>query len=321
MYRFVISLAGLLFLSSHLLSQPIQYHDDNIFILKADSSNTDRIKESKIKTADSTAILDNTIRNNDRLPKWHSMITNLPSDCYDWSKKYVNGNYALPIALISVSTALLIVTDDITYRESDKFYNRTQFNKNVSDFFTEFGDGRTQFILAGVFGLYGFVGSDNRALRTASQIVEAVLSDGFAVQVLKHITGRESPFVRSSPTGIWRFFPNQIQYHKHVPHYDAFPSGHISTSVATFVVIQENYPEQKWITPVSCALSGLICFGMVNKGIHWYSDYPLGIAMGYTFGKIVSGGIKASNDPEERGLSFTPSIDFDNINLKMTYNF
>ena len=27
---------------------------------------------------------------------------------------------------------------------------------------------------------------------------------------------------------------------------------------------------------------------MVNIGIHWYSDYPLGLALGYTFGMIAA---------------------------------
>jgi hypothetical protein len=27
---------------------------------------------------------------------------------------------------------------------------------------------------------------------------------------------------------------------------------------------------------------------MVNNGIHWYSDYPLAIVLGYTFGMIAS---------------------------------
>ena len=315
MHNFFNVMMILLMFVQCLFSQAKESQFNNFADNKRDSSKiTNRL------SAD-TSFADKSNSGISDMPKWHSMISNLPSDCYGWSKKYVSGNYILPITLLAASTAFLVVTDDISYRESDKFYNRTQFNKSLSDFFTEFGDGRTQFILAGGFGLYGFVGGNNRALRTGSQIVEAVLSAGFAVQILKHITGRESPFVRTSSTGIWRFFPNQIQYHKHVPHYDAFPSGHIATSVATFVVIQENYPEQKWITPVSCALSGLICFGMVNKGIHWYSDYPLGIAMGYTFGKMVSANLRPLESTENGGLSLLPIFGNDEANLRLSYSF
>jgi len=58
--------------------------------------------------------------------------------------------------------------------------------------------------------------------------------------------------------------------------------------MAAFIVISENYPEIKWLEPASFVLAGLIGFGMANKGIHWYSDYPLGISLGYVFGKIIA---------------------------------
>ena len=150
------------------------------------------------------------------------------------------------------------------------------------------GDGRSQFGLAVAFALFGFITKDDRALRTASEIVEAVFASGAVVQVLKHITGRESPFVSTKPGGAWRFFPNQIDYQKHVPAYDAFPSGHLTTSLAAFTVIAENYPEIKWIKPVCYTMEGLLAISMVNTGIHWYSDYPLAIFLGYEFGKIIS---------------------------------
>jgi membrane-associated phospholipid phosphatase len=90
------------------------------------------------------------------------------------------------------------------------------------------------------------------------------------------------------PGGVWDFFPNQIEYHKHVPSYDAYPSGHIATAMATVTVVAENYPEWKWVRPVGYVIVGLIGVSMANTGIHWYSDFPLGIALGYCFGMIVS---------------------------------
>jgi membrane-associated PAP2 superfamily phosphatase len=181
------------------------------------------------------------------------------------------------------------------------------------------GDGRTQFGMAGAFGLYGLVTSDERALRTGSQIVQAVLSSGTVVQVLKHITGRQSPYVSSERGGAWVFFPNQIDYHKRVPYYDAFPSGHIATSTATVVVIAENYPDSKWIRPVGFTIVGLIGIGMAGTGIHWYSDYPLGIALGYIFGLIAAHpeGIDIGKVTQEHGLqmSLVPTVDGSGIGI------
>ena len=46
----------------------------------------------------------------------------------------------------------------------------------VGNFFAGFGDGRTQFALAGAYAVYGVVFDDDRAFRTGSQIVARGLS-------------------------------------------------------------------------------------------------------------------------------------------------
>ncbi len=262
--------------------------------------------------------------NNEPMPKWYSMVTNLPSDMLTfYNQEFTTDNIPKYLG-IAVLTAGLIMTDEQTWRESERFYNRTPFNKSFSDFFTEMGDGRTQFGLAAVFGAYGFIAKDNRAIRTASQIVESVLASGAVVQVIKHLTGRESPFVETKAGGAWRFFPNQIEYHKHVPAYDAFPSGHICTSMAAFIVISENYPEIKWLEPASFVLAGFIGFGMANKGIHWYSDYPLGIALGYIFGKIVAHPvylIKPTTGEKKETLGIMPYFNGISKGLSFSYCF
>ena len=225
---------------------------------------------------------------NTYLPKWYSMITNLPQDMISFYKEDITIN-KIPVYLgIGISTAGLILTDNQTWKASDKFYHRTSFNKTASDIFEYVGDGESQLGLAVAFALYGFAFNDDRAMRTASEVVEAVLASGAVVQVLKHITGRESPFVSTKLGGAWRFFPNQIEYHKHVPAYDAYPSGHLTTSLAAFIVIAENYPEYKWIKPVCYTSEALLAISMVNKGIHWYSDYPLAVFLGYEFGNIIA---------------------------------
>ena len=221
-------------------------------------------------------------------PTWYQMFTNIPGNCVDFYKVTFSSGKIPLYAGVALLTAGLIATDEKSWQESNRLYHRSSSVKTFSDIITEVGDGRTQFGLGGLFAIYGLLTSDNRALTTASQITQAVLTSGAVVQVLKHITGRQSPFVSTKSGGRWDFFPNQINYHKHVPAYDAFPSGHLTTSLATVVVIAENYPNVKWIKPVGYTLSGLLAVGMVNKGIHWYSDYPLAIVLGYTFGMIAA---------------------------------
>jgi hypothetical protein len=219
----------------------------------------------------------------------------------------------------------LFATDDITYTPSKHFFESSERTGYWSNFAAEIGDGRTQFGVGGAFAAYGLLFGDQKALRTGSQIVEVVLGAGAVIQVLKHITGRESPFVRSSPTGIWKFFPDQLQYHKHVPAYDAFPSGHICTSMATVIVIAENYPEVKWIRPLGYLFCTFIGVGMANNGIHWYSDYPLGIFIGYTFGMIASHqelfALADRNSKNPLNVSLTPSVSCygPGLNLNVTF--
>ncbi len=253
------------------------------------------------------------------------MITNVPGDLWNFTKaEYKSPNVPVYL-LLAGTTAGLIITDDQTYTSSHKFYLKKQFNKHMSDLFAEAGNGRTQFSLAACFAAYGFISDDHRALRTASEIVEAVLAAGTVVQVIKHITGREDPVRASSPGGTWRFFPGQKEYIKDVPKYDAFPSGHLATSVATFVVVAKNYPEySNWITPISVALSTLISIGMVNNGIHWYSDYPLAIAIGYTFGKQISNRHSNKNNENKEGtnkLALVPFFDSQNLGLSVKLSF
>ena len=220
--------------------------------------------------------------------KWYTFIENIPRDWSQWAQTSFRQDKIGDWALVAGTTTALFLTDDKTYTPSKRFFESSSEARNFSNLAAEMGDGSTQFAIAGTLAAYGLVFNDQKAVRTGSQIVEVVLGAGAVVQLLKHITGRESPFTRSSPTGVWKFFPDQIQYLKHVPAYDAFPSGHICTSVGTLVVLVENYPEATWIRPVGYLLCTYIAVGMVNNGIHWYSDYPLGIFLGYSFGMIAT---------------------------------
>jgi hypothetical protein len=220
--------------------------------------------------------------------KWYTMFANIPRDWERWYDLSFCKERRNEWLIISGLTLATILTDDATYTPSERFYNSSPEAKKWSDFCAGIGDGTTQFALGGGFGAYGLIFKDQRALRTGSQIVQAVLASGAVIQVLKHVTGRESPFVRSTATGTWKILPNQVDYHRRVPYFDAYPSGHICTSLATVIVIAENYPEVKWIRPAGYTFTALVGLGMLFNGIHWVSDYPLGLFIGYYFGMIAA---------------------------------
>jgi membrane-associated PAP2 superfamily phosphatase len=239
------------------------------------------------------------------VPKWYTMFARIPGDIGRYARVTFRSDNISSMVGMAALTGGLIVTDPETWKMSDRFYTSSSFVKETSDFFEYLGDGRPQFGLAAAFAVYGLGFDDNRALTTASQLVEAILACGTVVQVLKHATGRESPLVSTRSGGRWVFFPNQIEYHKHVPHYDAYPSGHIATALATVTVVAENYPEWMWVRPVGYTIVALIGIGMGNTGIHWYSDYPLGLALGYAFGMIAAHPEELQGVHEEEGAKLT----------------
>ncbi|MBI3787701.1 MAG: phosphatase PAP2 family protein, partial [Ignavibacteriales bacterium] len=225
---------------------------------------------------------------NQPLPSWHQMFTRIPSDWYRTGKNILQIESIPQVLGLAALTGTLIVTDRQTWPATRNIYKHSEDVHTVSDYMVALGDGSLHFGIAGTFAAYGFLAGDNRALRTASQTVEAVLATGIVVQALKRVTGRESPIASSRHRGRWKFFPNLKKYHENEPAYYAFPSGHISTAMATLTVISENYPEQRWIKPVGYSMVGLLGVGLVAKGMHWYSDLPLGIALGYMLVKTIS---------------------------------
>ncbi len=245
----------------------------------------------------------------DELPDWHDMVTNIPGD-WARSSQFIFNKASIPtIVAIAGLTGALIISDHDTYPASRRMYYDSRFGKSASEFFVSLGDGRYHFGLAAAFATYGFISKDRAAIRTASQTVEAVLACGVVVQALKHITGRESPLAATSGSGAWHLFPNPKEYHKNQTRYYAFPSGHIATAMATLTVVTENYPEERWMRPVGYTIVGLIGLGLVNGAYHWYSDLPLGMALGYTFGMVAAHPrILKTEDDNLHTFQFSPRL-------------
>ncbi len=253
---------------------------------------------------------------------WHSWLTNIPKDYVRFYDIATHTSFSVYFS-IAASTAFFMATDNHTWLLQHGWYKSSNFLRQASDRFGEMGDGRTQFALTGIFVGWGLLFKDERAIRTGSQILQVTISSGAFVQVLKHLTGRESPIVSTQPAGEWKFFPSPLAYHRRVPAYDAYPSGHLTTMLGMIIVISENYPEWKWVKPVGYTLSTLMALGMVNNGIHWYSDYPLAIFLGYEFGKIVSHPENYNSDSEKDRVAFNimPYYSFTGTGLSLQLKF
>ncbi len=288
----------------------------NLFFSSTVFSKNEEIKSVDTKKDSASAQIVSVSPTTDFLytrPKPFTFITALPKDYARFCKATFRKENVPMIAMILAETALMIPGDqgmidgaksvgttlNIAPTAHQKTFLKFSIKTSAKTIYFPLGlpddlnssmyflgDGITHTSIAlGFFG-YGLFGKNYRALQTGSQIAESMIASGIVVQVLKHVTGRESPFASTSPGGVWRVFPNQLDYSNHVPRYDAFPSGHLATAVGTVTVIADNYPEYKLIRPIGYSLCGLLAFAMMNNGVHWASDYPLGTALGYTFAKV-----------------------------------
>lgn len=245
-------------------------------------------------------------------PKQFSFITNIPKDVTGFTKQSFQKKNFLNLGLITGSAALLIFADqsisntlqhnlrqtNIQATESfspivhinvgGKNTNLGKMPRNINTAFYNLGQGSFSMFIASGFFILGKIKKDNRALQTASQLTEAFLALGVSTQLMKYATGRENPSDATKSRGKWRPFPSWGNFQNDKPKYDAFPSGHLATFVSTVAIISENYPEIKWIQPVGYSIAGLIGLSMINNGVHWASDFPLGFALGYGYGKFIA---------------------------------
>ncbi|MBI1782237.1 MAG: phosphatase PAP2 family protein [Sphingobacteriales bacterium] len=172
--------------------------------------------------------------------------------------------------------------------------------KNLNTALYQLGEGGTSMMLAGGLWVYGKISKDWRAVNTATDLTETFVTMGLTTQILKRITGRESPFMATTEGGRWTPLPSFSAYQQNTSAYDAFPSGHLATLMATVTVLSTNYPEKKWIKPVGYTLMFLSGWAMLNTEVHWAGDYPLAVAVGYLSGKITTWRHKKKNNtPKE----------------------
>ncbi len=162
------------------------------------------------------------------------------------------------------------------------------------------GDGWMHASIGGGFLITGQLAENNYTFNTGMMIWHGMVVSTIFNQALKRSFGRESPEVSTSERGSWNLFPSFNDYNSKTASFDAMPSGHVMTATLTFTILAERYPEHtSYIYPVYGVWVSALMFQMVNNGVHWASDYPLGIAMGYIIGKHAAQMGKESRDKSE----------------------
>jgi len=239
-------------------------------------------------------------------PRLFDFVTKAPRNFVETNKNFVAGDHAWYLAGTVAATAFFVTADqnltdhsrifadklgmdkDNTYRTAAGFIKVPQ---NIGAALYLVGNGSTSVLLGIGFASYGLINNDYRAQATASGLVESLILSGVFSQTIKRVTGRESPSAaieNNHPGGHWNPFPSFSAFAKNTPLYDAMPSGHLTTFMSALTVIADNYPDVKWIKPVGYTLAGAMSFQMMQSRLHWFSDYPLALFMGYFIGKTIS---------------------------------
>lgn len=234
-------------------------------------------------------------------PKLFDGITNIPKNYLDLGKGFKSKENLMWIGVTVASSGLLISSDQDLIGHAENISSNINLNRrhsylkimgvveiptNMSAAFYHIGHGSFSFLFAGGLLTAGLLRKDYRAIHTSIEIGESLLTLGVMTQGLKRVFGRQSPNMATVDGGEWNFFPNQREYMKNTAYFDAVPSGHMATIIATVTVISKNYPEVKWIKPLGYTLSAIMGFEMMNSGVHWASDYPLGILIGYSVATV-----------------------------------
>ncbi len=259
-------------------------------------------------------------------PRVFGFITSIPKNYVGLGKETVKKENLKWFGLTASTTMLLIAADErlldasenlqhLGIEENHKYAEVADgafsFPQNSASALYYLGHGNTSFLIGAGFLITGGIKKNYRAIHTSSEILEGILTLGVLTQGLKRVFGRESPYVSTTPRGKWSGFPGWKEYAKNTPHYDAMPSGHIATLTSTVTILSKNYPNVKWIRPVGYTLIGVLGIEMMNSGVHWASDYPLGILIGYSVGSIVANGKIKKVQPDnfsENKVRFTPHL-------------
>jgi membrane-associated phospholipid phosphatase len=286
----------------------------------ASSPDTTKIIMDSIKISLHPLVLENK---NELNIEWYQMVADIPVDEYSFFRNSLQISQIPTYAGLTLITGSLMKVDQSGWKVDGRLYEKSYSYRTASNLFVDMGNGGFHFLLSGLFASYGLIFTDPAALKTASDIGEAVLSTGLMVQVLKRVTGRESPAYASNSRWKWQFFPSIKEYQKDQSKYYSFPSGHLASGAATLTVIANNYPGISWLKPVGYSILGMLGIGLVSKGMHWYSDLPFGYFIGYSMGNIVSPELKSpvENLLNLSQMSFGPEISAKRIGFQAGYSF
>jgi membrane-associated phospholipid phosphatase len=220
---------------------------------------------------------------------------------------------ALIFGAFLAGTGVLIANDEGIYDNFKSYQSRHSWVDKFSPKITMLGDWGVDCGIAGLFILSGMVIKDKKAKNTGWMALETLLHTGFLAQVVKHLAGRQRPWVENG-VDYWHgpaaFFKRYSQ--GSFSRYDSFFSGHTVSAWGMATVIAENYKNCLWV-PIACyGLATLVGLSRVTQDDHWLSDVFVGAVVGYAVGRMV---VRNQN----RRLQVSPAVTSGGMGLSLSY--
>jgi len=131
------------------------------------------------------------------------------------------------------------------------------------------------------YGMQGWMGDDNRAMRTAGMFAEAATFSVLAAEMLKVATGRERPVAPGTNNG--GFHPGNISDAR-----TSFPSGHVALAFSVVGVLSARREMPWWSGPLAAVAGTATIFARIRDKRHWASDTVAAALIGFGIGHFVA---------------------------------
>lgn len=186
-------------------------------------------------------------------------------------------------------TAIMFHLDQQIYDDLHDWKMKNKAAKEISPVVTNLGDGTFAIGLFGSFIGYGLIFEDKKACEVGKIGLESFVLTGAAVQLFKHLCGRERPSDATRHGGFWHgpfAYFRKSNEGKGLPSFDSFPSGHTTTAFAAATTLSDFYTDP-WVSYVSYSLATIVGISRVMESTHWISDCFVGSFIGYYGTKLV----------------------------------
>ncbi len=122
---------------------------------------------------------------------------------------------------------ILLIEHSVAYPKSNEYdsilYQTSIDSIDTSNIkgkhFASVGEGSTSILIYAGLYLHGVIKKDRKSIEVSSQLMQSLLALGFTTQLIKRISGRESPFVATTAGGRWSPLINPVVYLSKVPSY------------------------------------------------------------------------------------------------------